>query len=219
MVKKSVDNVKELIETSKEMLSNEMTKYQLFDDLIYYLRRFWNTIDSIAELRINICLNYYFHRYKQNTTSTSKWMAAAGILSYDQRIFRDCYYRSLFHTTKGADELINILMDGYEEQKMGAYDNGNDSDLCVDFKCLGIFQKLRQIPSVVKFAVGFIKAFGDRIGVNRIKFVKMMSDYKLNIQVFALFINKILSSNIFDAIDVWEVSEYIKKQPQKLSYI
>eukprot|EP01084_Bolivina_argentea_P274846 468596_1 len=181
----------------------------MFDDLIYYLRKFW-TVDLNSELRINIALCYYFHRSKLKICSLSEFMLAAGVSSYNQDMFKDCYFRSLFYTTKKADKLINTLMMDYDECKTDIYEN--KSKLCIDFKTLMLFQRLRQIPSVVRFAVDLLNRFGGTIEKNKI--VKLMVDYKLNIKVFVLFMDDILGMKHFSALYVYEVKRFCEKQSQ-----
>eukprot|EP01084_Bolivina_argentea_P274845 468595_1 len=195
---------------SRKFISNTDEEFcAMFDDLIYYLRKFW-TVDLNSELRINIALCYYFHRSKLKICSLSEFMLAAGVSSYNQDMFKDCYFRSLFYTTKKADKLINTLMMDYDECKTDIYEN--KSKLCIDFKTLMLFQRLRQIPSVVRFAVDLLNRFGGTIEKNKI--VKLMVDYKLNIKVFVLFMDDILRMKYFSALDVREVKRFCEKQSQ-----
>eukprot|EP01083_Nonionella_stella_P081885 225813_1 len=170
--------------------------YELFDDLIYYLRRFWDDIDEWVALRINIALNYYFYECKETTfVNMETLMRDAGIDSYDKVIFKDSYFRALYQTTnqKNADKLIEILF-------------GNQDKLCVDPRMLTIFRRLT--PSVTVFATQILNEFGgimNKDGANdTIHLLQTLSNYKMDKKVFSVLKKKEFIGAIrkFDAAEM-----------------
>eukprot|EP01084_Bolivina_argentea_P301205 519577_1 len=161
-----------LIATLKDVfISSE--QFEIFHDLIYYCHRFWDDIDDWIELRINICVNYYFYVFKEEFIGIEELMHEAGIGAYDQTIFEDCFFRALYQTTnlKDSNKLRNILFP-------------HENKLCVKNRMLNIFKRLT--PSITEFATKILNKFEQQISSNKIELMECLTKYKIDEKVFQL---------------------------------
>lgn len=196
------DEQKKLIaKASKYLPSHE------FDDLVYYLRRFYNDINDVIQLNLNIALNFYFYGTKARSVSVSDFLNTAGTPTFEPTIFADCFFRALFYSAKGTEQLLTRIT----INNVDAKHRSKDIMLCVDGRCFDIFQQLREYPSVVRFAKKLSAAFPDLVDL---PFLVKMVEHKMDIKIFRLYGEEILMGKYMDS--VWEIEEFCNSQPNEL---
>eukprot|EP01084_Bolivina_argentea_P249959 418608_1 len=177
----TVTRIDEYLRLSNDMFMDKTNKYETFDDFLQLIR-FWHTFDSITELRIKLNLNYYFHHVWGDKISILEFMESIGVSKHHHEILANCYLTALFHTANNADKLFETMM-VLQDMKY------NKSILCIDFKYLTLFRKLRKVPSVVTFAHELLQQFKRKIS-DAFGLVEILCNYKLNINTFWIFLVK-----------------------------
>eukprot|EP01083_Nonionella_stella_P004799 13992_1 len=120
---------------------------QRFDELTYYLSRFLDDMNAWKDLRVQITANYYFYAYPKHFVAVNTLMKETGIHAHYKNIFKDCWVRALFQSTKDNQRLIDLLDDMEEEQKTDV--------LCTDLRRLQILRDLT--PLISAFATQYVQ--------------------------------------------------------------